>query len=112
TQRLQDCLQALRADVYGRLMRLEWTEAMEATFPVNVEVAAYDRFGLLHDITGILMREQTNVLSVDTKTDKQNNRVSLKMVIEVSQLNKLLQTLEKIEQLPNVMSAKRTISPT
>jgi len=108
----QDCLQALRADVYGRQMRLAWTEAMEATFPVNIEVAAYDRFGLLHDITGILMREQTNVLSVDTKTDKQNNRVSLKMVIEVSQLNKLLQTLERIEQLPNVMSAKRTISPT
>lgn len=108
----QDCLQALRADVYGRMMRLEWMEAVEITFPVSIEVAAYDRFGLLHDITGILMREQTNVLSVVTHTNKQNNRVSLKMVIEVSQLNKLLQTLEKIEQLPNVMSAKRTISPT
>ncbi len=108
----QDCLQALRADVYGRLMRLEWTDAVEVTFPVNIEIAAYDRFGLLHDVTGILMREQTNVLSVMTQTNKQNNRVSLKMVIEVSQLNKLLQTLEKIEQLPNVMSARRTISPT
>lgn len=108
----QDCLQALRADVYGRMMRLEWTESVENTFPVSIEVAAYDRFGLLHDITGILMREQTNVLSVVTHTNKQNNRVSLKMVIEVSQLNRLLQTLEKIEQQPNVMSAKRTISPT
>jgi len=106
----QDCLQALRADVYGRLMRLEWIDAVEMTFPVNIEVAAYDRFGLLHDITGILMREHTNVHSLSTVTDKKNNRVSLNMVIEVTQLNRLLQTLKKIEQLPNVMSAKRTIS--
>ena len=91
-------------------MRLEWIDAVEMTFPVNIEVAAYDRFGLLHDITGILMREHTNVHSLSTVTDKKNNRVSLNMVIEVTQLNRLLQTLKKIEQLPNVMSAKRTIS--
>lgn len=106
----QDCLQALRADVYGRLMRLEWQDSVQVTFPVNIEIAAYDRFGLLHDITGILMREQTNVHSMTTVTDKANNHVSMKMVIEVAQLNRLLQTLERIEQLPNVMSARRTIT--
>lgn len=106
----QDCLQALRADVNDRQLRLEWKDSVEITFPVNIEVSAYDRFGLLHDITGILMREQTNVLSINTLTDKQTNRVALKMVIEVAQLNKLLQTLEKIEQLPNVMNARRTVS--
>ena len=30
----QDCLQALRADVYGRLMKLEWMHAASVTFPV------------------------------------------------------------------------------
>ena len=105
-----DCLQALKADVYGRLMSLEWKESVEVTFPVSIEVLAYDRFGLLHDITGILMREHTNVRSTTTVTDRHSNRVSIKMVIEVVQLNKLLQTLEKIKQLPNVTSARRTVS--
>ena len=105
-----DCLQALKADVYGRLMSLEWKESVEVTFPVSIEVLAYDRFGLLHDITGILMREHTNVRSTTTVTDRHNNRVSIKMVIEVVQLNKLLQTFEKIKQLPNVTSARRTVS--
>ena len=105
-----DCLQALKADVYGRLMSLEWKESVEVTFPVSIEVLAYDRFGLLHDITGILMREHTNVRSTTTATDRHNNRVSIKMVIEVVQLNKLLQTFEKIKQLPNVTSARRTVS--
>jgi GTP pyrophosphokinase len=105
-----DCLQALKADVYGRLMSLAWKESVEVTFPVSIEVLAYDRFGLLHDITGILMREHTNVQSTTTVTDRKNNRVAIKMVIEVVQLNKLLQTLEKIKQLPNVTSARRTLS--
>ena len=105
-----DCLQALKADVYGRLMSLEWKESVEVTFPVSIEVLAYDRFGLLHDITGILMREHTNVRSTTTVTDRHNNRVSIKMVIEVVKLNKLLQTFEKIKQLPNVTSARRTVS--
>ena len=91
-------------------LQLEWKDSVEITFPVNIEVSAYDRFGLLHDITGILMRERTNVLSINTQTDKHNNRVNMQMVIEVPQLNALLQTLERIEQLPNVMSARRSIS--
>lgn len=105
-----DCLQALKADVYGRLMSLEWKESVEVTFPVSIEVLAYDRYGLLHDITGILMLEHANVLSTTTVTDRHNNRVSIKMIIEVVQLNKLLQTLEKMKQLPNVTSARRTVS--
>jgi len=32
------------------------------------------------------------------------------MVLEVSRLNRLLQTLEKIERLPNVLSARRSIA--
>ncbi len=107
----QDCLQALRGDVLGQKIKLEWREAVQAKFPVSVEVHAYDRSGLLHDITGVLMIDETNVQAISTVTDKKTNRVNLKMTIEVSQLNRLLQTLEKIEQLPNVMSARRTISP-
>lgn len=106
----QDCLHALRADVYGALIRLEWSDSVQVTFPVSIEVSAYDRFGLLHDITGILMYERTNVQSISTLTDKQTNRVNLKMVIEVARLNRLLQTLERIERLPNVLSARRSVS--
>ncbi len=32
------------------------------------------------------------------------------MVIEVAQLNRLLETLERIEQLPNVLKARRTVA--
>lgn len=106
----QDCLQALRADLYGRLMRLDWEQQAKRTFPVNIEIAAFDRRGLLYDIAGVFMQDSTNVISMNSVTDKHSNRVALQMVIEISSLNGLLTTLEKIEQLSNVISARRTIA--
>ncbi len=106
----QDCIQALRADSYGRLMRLDWQNNVQSTFPVATEVDAYDRAGLLHDITGVFLQQQINVISMSTSSDSKKNRVSISMVIEVTGLNELLRTLEKIEQLPNVISARRSVS--
>ncbi len=107
---LQDCLQALKADVYGRIMRLDWEDKVDTTFPVNIDVRAYDRAGLLYDITGIFMREATNVVSIQMRTDKKKNLVTLKMQIEVAKLTGLLRMLELIEHLPNVVTARRSIS--
>jgi GTP pyrophosphokinase len=107
---LQDCLQALRADVYGRIIRVDWQAELSKTFPVSIEVTSYDRAGLLYEITGIFMHERTNVVSIHTVSDKPHNTITLKMVIEVSRLNRLLRTLEKIGELPNVISARRSIT--
>lgn len=104
----QDCLQALKADVMDQQIRLEWKREAKATFPVSIEVQAHDRPGLLYDIAGVLMQDETNVQSINTQRDRQTSRVTLQMSIEVAQLNSLLQTLEKIEQLANVVSARRT----
>lgn len=103
----QGCIQALQGDSYGRLMRLDWNTAMKRSFPVKVNVEAYDRSGLLHEITGVFLEQQSNVIEMNSITDKHNNRVAMKMVMEVTSLNELVRTLEKIEQLANVISARR-----
>ncbi len=104
----QDCLQALRADLYGHLVHIDWSAETSRSFPVSIAVEAYDRRGLLYDITGIFMNQNVNVISMNSETDKHNNRVDLKMVIEVGSINTLLKSLEKIEALSNVISARRT----
>lgn len=103
----QGCLQALQGDSYGRLMRLDWNKQSKQAFPVRVNVEAYDRFGLLHEITGVFVDQQSNVLEMKSVTDKHNNRVDLTMIMEITSLNELVRTLEKIEQLANVISARR-----
>ena len=105
----QDCLIALNPDKNNQLMQLEWQSRHRQTFPVNLEVDAFDRSGLLHDITGVFLDSRTNVIAMNSLSDKTKNTVVVSMTMEVISLNDLLQTLERIEQIPNVRSARRKI---
>ena len=106
---LHDCIQVLNADVYGRLMRLNWREDVQAAFPVTVDVEAYDRPGLLFDITSIFLDELINIIVMNSVTDKASHTVIIKMTIEVASLKRLIRALELMQQLPNVVSARRSI---
>lgn len=106
----QDCLLALGPESYNKLMQLEWQTQIKQTFPVNLEIDAFDRSGLLHDITGVFLASRINVIAMQSVSDKLKNSVLVSMTMEVISLNELLQTLEKIEQVPNVISARRKIT--
>jgi GTP pyrophosphokinase len=106
---LHDCIQVLNADVYGRLMRLNWRADVQAAFPVTVDVEAYDRPGLLFDITSIFLDELINIILMNSVTDKASHKVIIKMTIEVASLKRLIRALELMQQLPNVVSARRSI---
>jgi len=106
---LHDCIQVLNADVYGRLMRLNWREDVQTSFPVTVDVEAYDRSGLLFDITSIFLDELINIIVMNLVTDKASHTVMIKMTIEVASLKRLIRALELMQQLPNVVSARRSI---
>ena len=106
---LHECIQVLNADVYGRLMRLNWREDVQASFPVTIDVEAYDRSGLLFDITSIFLDELINIIVMNSVTDKASHTVIIKMTIEVASLKRLIRALELMQQLPNVVSARRSI---
>mgnify|MGYP005848557899 CR=1 FL=1 len=61
-------------------------------------IEAYDRQGLLRDVTG---------LSVNTLTNKHRNTASMRLRVEVPNLGALSKLLERIERLHNVVSAQR-----
>ena len=105
-----DCLKGPTADVLGQSVRVHWRDQISRVFPVKIEISAFDRPGLLYEITGIFMQESTNVIQMQSNTEKASNRVDLRMTIEVRSLNNLLRNLERTECLPNIRTAKLTIS--
>ena len=105
-----DCLKGPTADVLGQSGRVHWRDQISRVFPVKIEISAFDRPGLLYEITGIFMQESTNVIQMQSNTEKASNRVDLRMTIEVRSLNNLLRNLERTECLPNIRTAKLTIS--
>lgn len=104
-----DCtnLNQLRAEDPNRLVNVEWGSKKAQMYPVEIRIKAWDRTGLLRDITMILANERVNVLSVNTLTDKKENQANILLTLEVSGLEALGQVLNKISQLPNVVDVHR-----
>ncbi len=87
-----------------RMVKVSWGEAQK-TYPISVQVKAYDRQGLMGDVYNVLNNENVNLLDIDVKVT--HNLASINMVIEVGDVAQLSRILTRIENLPNVMEAHR-----
>jgi GTP pyrophosphokinase len=101
----QDCPNVLRLKERERIVKVTWGEPHQ-TYPVHVLVKAYDRQGLMNDISMIISNEEVNLLDIDLKVT--HNLASIHMVLEISDINQLSRVLTRIENLPNVLEAHRT----
>jgi GTP pyrophosphokinase len=104
-----DCPNALRhqGEHDERLIEVNWGEQPGQTYPVEVEILAHDRAGLLRDITGLLANEKVNVIAVNTLTDKHEHVARMTFTLEISNLETLSRLLSLIDQVPNVLNVRR-----
>ena len=109
----QDCSMALslRNKEPERMIEVNWGIEPEYNYSVDVLVIAYDRPGLLRDITIILANDKVNVMSLQTRTSQKEHLANMLMTIEVSDLDHLSRVLAKLTQLPNVIEAVRHRTP-
>jgi len=105
----QDCPNALRHhdENEERLVEVSWGAAAGQLYPVEVEIVAHERAGLLRDITGLLANEKINVLAVNTQTDKGEHVAHMRFVIEIPNVEALSRVLALLDQIPNVMDVRR-----
>ena len=59
-------------------------------YSVDISVEAYDRTGLLGDISGLLSAMRVNVRKVNTFTDLQSNIANLRLTIEIHNIEELV----------------------
>jgi GTP diphosphokinase / guanosine-3',5'-bis(diphosphate) 3'-diphosphatase len=100
----QDCPNILRTRDRERLVKVSWGEAQK-TYPVNIQIKAYDRQGLMGDVYTILSNEGINLLNINLKVT--HNLAAINIIVEVNDIAQLSRVLTKIENLPNVMEAHR-----
>jgi len=101
----QDCPNILKSKDRERLLQVGWGH-VERTFPIPVKVKAYDRQGLMGDISTLLADENVNIVNVSVNVNR--SIADLRLIIEVRDFTQLSRILTRIENLPNVMEAHRT----
>ncbi len=100
----QDCPNILRIRDRERLVKVSWGQNIR-TYPVPIRISAYDRQGLMGDITTLLNGESVNIVDVQVLVRK--NHAELNLVIEVTDIAQLSRILSRLENLPNVLEAVR-----
>ncbi len=106
-----DCnkLLGLKLEAPGRIIAVSWGGVDHERFEASVAITAYDRQGLLADITAVMAREKVFVTAINTQSHSDNNTADMRLHCEVASLEKLGQILAKLSQLDNVISARRVI---
>ncbi len=91
-----------------RLLEVEWETLTDGTYPVEVEVEAIDRVGLLKDILAAIGESRTNVVSVNARVRKDKVAV-VNLVLDVGNVEQLRAVLQRVGQVTDVYSVERAL---
>ena len=95
---------ALKPD---RVLKVEWTSAASAALGVELAVSAYDRRGLLRDLTDVMAVERLSIDAVTSRTDHESGIAYFTLAIAVTDLEQLARVLRRLDAVPNVIEARR-----
>ena len=107
----QDCPSVRHEDEPERLVNVQWGKEQQL-YPVRIIMKAYDRVGLLRDVTALVSNEGVNIASVVTG-DYSNGTVTLSLTCHTTGLDQLNKLFSKLDGVHGCISVTRdhTIMP-
>ena len=102
-----DCPNLKNLQDTERLVPVSWGQSKNV-YPVRVKIEAFDRVGLLHDVTGATSVEHVNIRGSMTEVHN-DNTVTVHITVLVTSLEQLSRLYSRIEGVKGVRSVSRTI---
>jgi GTP pyrophosphokinase len=99
-----DCASLRRANP-ARVMPAEWVLDAGAAFEVNIRLKAFDRQGLLRDISDVITKDKLDVLRVNTES--QGEYANMQLTVRIKELQQLSRLLARLQHVQNVIEVSR-----
>ncbi|MHB8812711.1 MAG: RelA/SpoT family protein [Steroidobacteraceae bacterium] len=90
-----------------RVMQVEWSLRDAAGLTVEIAIIAYDRRGLLRDLTDVLAVERLSIDAMSTTTDHDAGTAQVRLTVPVDNLEQLARVLHRLGAVPHVIQARR-----
>lgn len=90
-----------------KILHVSWGGVLNKSYLIDLLIKAYDRKGLLSDLTSLMAEEKISVTALNTHVNKKRLMFSINMQIEVSSLDMVARIISKIEQLNTIVSVQR-----
>ncbi len=97
----------LRAESPERLMAVNWGGREHASYPVGIEIQAWNRTGLIRDVSATLADEKIDINAMTTRTERAKHLATVDITVGVGSLEQLSRLMNRINRLPNVTSVRR-----
>jgi len=91
----------------ARALAIAWGDRGISEYPVDIEIEAFDRRGLVRDVSAALADDKISILGMTTLTDARDQVARMQIGIAITGLPQLSLVLARIAQVPNVISARR-----
>jgi len=101
----KDCINVINVEEKERLIEVNWGKVHEV-HPVSIQVDAWDRVGVLRDITTVVAEANVNIAAISTSY--QNDVTSVFATLEINSMTQLTHLLTKLQGVRGVISVRRT----
>ncbi|TMC61801.1 MAG: bifunctional (p)ppGpp synthetase/guanosine-3',5'-bis(diphosphate) 3'-pyrophosphohydrolase [Chloroflexi bacterium] len=108
TVHLSTCPTVINEREVSRLIDVEWESAPAETYPISIRIEAYDRTGLLNDITQVVAENKVNIVSAAVSVNPDHTAIVI-ATLQVSSVAQLARVMSRIEQLKDVLSVQRDL---
>ena len=100
-----DCHNVLNEEEHERLVEVEWGTVTKL-YPVQILIEAWDRVGLLRDITTVVTEDKVNMVGVRT-TEIGDGSVAIQATLETTGIEQLSRLLSRLEIIRGVRTVDR-----
>ena len=108
TVHLQTCPTVVNEREVSRLIEAEWEAEPTQTYPIAIRVEAYDRTGLLSDITQVVAENKVNIVAAQVAVTPDHTAV-VTATLQVHSVSQLARVMSRIETLKDVISVQRDL---
>jgi GTP pyrophosphokinase len=109
TVHLPTCSTVVNEKEVGRLIDVEWEGSVQQTYPIAIRVEAYDRTGLLSEITKVVAEDKVNIIAANVRVHP-DHTATVQATLQVSSVAQLAKVLSRIEQLKDVHTVQRELT--
>ncbi len=109
TVHLRSCPTVLNEREVPRLIEVDWEAAPAQTYPIAIRVEAYDRTGLLNDITQVVAENKVNILSASVSVNPDHTAICI-ATLQVASVSQLARVMSRIEGLKDVINVQRDLT--
>ena len=102
----RNCHNLRNEDEMQRLVDVEWGQTSEL-YPVRITIQAWDRVGLLRDMTTLVSEQRVNIASVIT-TENPDGTATISLTLYTTGVGQLSRVFSKLEGVRGVISATRS----